>query len=170
PGPGYPAALGHSRAAHRRRLRRGRRSAAALRPLPPGAGRRRGLRGGLRSRRRLDARRPEPGGGERTALCEEGIATISISYRLAPAHRFPAPLDDVRRGLRWVRAHADELGIDPARIALLGVSAGAHLAVLAHLARDVAPLAPDLPPDLRDVSESVLAVIAHYRPYHLAPP
>ena len=110
---------------------------------------------------------PSQAAGNALHFAKNGISTISISYRLAPAHRFPAPLDDVRRGLRWVRAHADELGIDPARIALLGVSAGAHLAVLAHLARDLAPLAPDLPSDLRAVSESVRAVIAHYGPYDL---
>jgi acetyl esterase/lipase len=111
---------------------------------------------------------PSQAAGNALHFAKNGIATVSISYRLAPAHRFPAPLDDVRRGLRWVRAHANELGIDPARIALLGVSAGAHLAVLTHLARDVARLAPDLPSDLRDVSESVRAVIAHYGPYDLA--
>ena len=84
-----------------------------------------------------------------------------------PASRFPAPLDDVRHGLRWVRAHAGELGIDPERLALLGVSAGAHLAVLAHLAHDIADLAPDLPGPLREVSESVRCVIAHYGPYDI---
>jgi acetyl esterase/lipase len=111
---------------------------------------------------------PSQAAGNALHFARHGIATISISYRLAPDHRFPAPLDDVRRGLRWVRAHAAELGIDPQRIALLGLSAGAHLAMLAHLARDIDALAPDLPPDLRDVSESVRAVIAHYGPYDLA--
>src|SRR4030095_8220044 len=74
----------------------------------------------------------------------------------------------VRRGLRWVRAHADELAIDPERIALLGLSAGAHLGPLAHLAPDGAALAPDLPPELRDVPETVRAVVGHYGPYDLA--
>src|SRR5439155_17182625 len=84
-------------------------------------------------------------------------------------HRFPAQLDDVRRGLRYVRAHAAELGIDPERVALLGLSAGAHLAMLAHLARDVPALAPVLDdPTLDRVSEDVRAVIAHYGPYDLS--
>ena len=77
---------------------------------------------------------PSQAAGNALHFARRGIATVSISYRLAPAHRFPAPLDDVRRGLRYVRAHAAELGIDPERIALLGLSAGAHLAMLAHLA------------------------------------
>jgi acetyl esterase/lipase len=110
---------------------------------------------------------PSQAAGNALHFARAGIATVSISYRLAPASRFPAPLDDVRHGLRWVRAHAGELGIDPERLALLGVSAGAHLAVLAHLAHDIADLAPDLPGPLREVSESVRCVIAHYGPYDI---
>src|SRR5438045_8745605 len=78
---------------------------------------------------------PSQAAGNALHFARRGIATISLSYRLAPAHRFPAPLDDVRRGLRYVRAHAAELGIDPERIALLGLSARAHLAMLTPLAR-----------------------------------
>jgi acetyl esterase/lipase len=111
---------------------------------------------------------PTQAAGNALHFARRGIATVALSYRLAPAHRFPAALDDVRRGLRWVRAHADELAIDPERIALLGLSAGAHLGLLAHLARDVAALAPDLPPELRDVPETVRAVVGHYGPYDLA--
>jgi acetyl esterase/lipase len=111
---------------------------------------------------------PSQAAGNGLHFARRGIATVSISYRLAPAHRFPACLDDVRRGLRHVRAHAAEFGVDPDRLVLMGLSAGAHLAVLAHLARDVAALDPDLPPELRDVPEDVLGVIAHYGPYDLA--
>jgi len=111
---------------------------------------------------------PSQAAGNALHFARRGIATVSISYRLAPGHRFPAPLDDVRRGLRWVRAHAEELGIDPTRIVLLGLSAGAHLAILAHVAHALPELAPDLPPDLRDVSEDVLGVMLHYGPYDLA--
>ena len=110
---------------------------------------------------------PSQAAGNALHFARRGIATISISYRLAPADRFPAPLDDVRHGLRWVRAHADELGVDRERLALLGLSAGAHLAMLAHVARGVAALEPDLPPELRDVSEDVRAVIVHYGPFDL---
>jgi acetyl esterase/lipase len=111
---------------------------------------------------------PSQAAGNGMHFARHGIATVSISYRLAPAHRFPAALDDVRRGLRHVRAHAAEFGIDPDRLVLMGLSAGAHLAMLAHLARDLAPLAPDLPAELRDVPEDVLGVIVHYGPYDLA--
>jgi acetyl esterase/lipase len=110
---------------------------------------------------------PSQAGGNALHFARRGIATISISYRLAPTHRFPAQLDDVRRGLRHVCANADRFGVDPTRLILMGLSAGAHLAMLAHLARTHAALEPDLPPDLRDVSEEVVGVIAHYGPYDL---
>jgi acetyl esterase/lipase len=110
---------------------------------------------------------PSQAAGNALHLARRGIATVSVSYRLAPEHRFPAALDDVRRGLRHVRAHAGELGIDPERIALLGLSAGAHLAMLAHVAHGVPELAPDMPAALAAVAEDVRAVVLHYGPYDL---
>jgi alpha-L-fucosidase 2 len=56
---------------------------------------------------------------------------FSIDYRLAPAHRWPACLDDVQTAIRWVKAHAAEFKGDPQRIALFGHSAGGHLVCLA---------------------------------------
>jgi acetyl esterase/lipase len=111
---------------------------------------------------------PSQAAGHGLRFAREGIATVAISYRLAPRHHFPAPLDDVRRGLRYVRANASALGIDPDRIALMGLSAGAHLAALAHLAREIPALGPDLPTDLAGVSEDVRALVLHYGPYDLS--
>jgi acetyl esterase/lipase len=64
-------------------------------------------------------------------LAARGVAVASLSYRLAPAHRWPAQRDDVRAGVAWVRANATRLGIDPARLTLLGRSAGAQIATAA---------------------------------------
>jgi acetyl esterase len=62
---------------------------------------------------------------------------VSPTYRLAPESPFPSGVDDARDSLAWVVEHADELGINPERVAVMGDSAGGNLAaVVSLLARD----------------------------------
>ncbi len=58
-----------------------------------------------------------------------GIDAFVVQYRVSP-HHFPLPLLDARRAVRWVRYHAEEYGINPEKIAIMGSSAGGHLAAL----------------------------------------
>jgi acetyl esterase/lipase len=76
-------------------------------------------------------------GGDRRAMHAEmrflaagGYAAATVSYRLTRGarDRFPAAVDDARCAVRWLRANAPTLGLDPARVGVLGFSAGAHLA------------------------------------------
>lgn len=71
-------------------------------------------------------------------LAERGIAVLAIGYRLVSGerNRYPAAVEDVKAALNFVHASAAELKVDPARIGLMGSSAGAHLAALVALTAD----------------------------------
>lgn len=98
-------------------------------------------------------------------LVEAGIATASVEYRLSGTATYPAPVRDVVAAVRWVRANEPGWNIDTERVALLGGSAGAHLAALVA----GAPEHPNFQPDGFDVdaSAAVEAAVLHYGIYDL---
>ena len=61
-------------------------------------------------------------------LNKHGVAGIILTYRLGPKYNHPTELHDAQRAIRYTRAHATEWGIDPARVGVMGFSAGGHLA------------------------------------------
>ena len=115
-----------------------------------------------------------PGGGYRTLVMEKegadaarwlsahGIEAFVLQYRLGPRYRFPAPIDDGARAIRYVRSHAHEFGLAEDKIGVWGFSAGAHLAgYLATVHDDGQPRAAD--PVDRASDRPDFAVLAYGR-------
>ncbi|WP_206026301.1 alpha/beta hydrolase [Roseimicrobium sp. ORNL1] len=82
----------------------------------------------------------------------QGYAVACVEYRLAPRHQWPAPREDMRQALAWLKAHADELDIDATRFVLLGRSAGGQIASASAV-------------DLRD--PAIRGCIAIYAPHDM---
>ena len=73
----------------------------------------------------------------RPLVADLQCVVVSVEYRLAPETNFPGPIEDCYAGLAWTIAHADRLGIDPARLGVMGQSAGGgYAAALALMVRD----------------------------------
>ncbi len=100
-------------------------------------------------------------------LASHGYVTASAEYRLSGEAPFPAAEYDVKAAIRYLRAHADDYGIDPERIAIWGSSAGGHLASLAAVTCDGAGLAP-YAAEQADVSDCVNAAAIWYGVFDFA--
>ena len=119
-------------------------------------------------------------------LCPFGYVVFSINYRLSsrPNATWPAQIEDVQKALRFIRANAARFGIDPDRVASLGMSAGGHLATMVALRDDPAGPAGrvsiainldgehdmTMPPEqvMADFEEILTAVMGHGAPWSAA--
>lgn len=102
-----------------------------------------------------------------THFASRGFVVATVSYRLLREAPFPAAVQDVMTAVRWMRAHATELGVDPAKIAVVGGSAGGHLSMMAGYAAD----RPEFSVGSHSgVSSRVAAVVTLYGPYDLTTP
>lgn len=80
-------------------------------------------------------------------FARRGYVAITIDYRLAPKHRWPAHIHDCKAAIRWLRAHAAEYGVNPNRIGAMGSSAGGHLAQFLAVTNDVREFDGDTAPN-----------------------
>ena len=99
-------------------------------------------------------------------FAQSGYACATIGYRLAPAHPFPAQVNDVKCAARFLRAHADQYGIDPQRLGAVGFSAGAHLSMMLGVMDKSDGLEGD--GGWPDRPSKVQAVVAYFGPTDLA--
>jgi acetyl esterase/lipase len=94
-------------------------------------------------------------------LAARGYVAVTITYRLAPDHQFPAAVEDSKAAVRWVRANAAKYHVDPNRIGALGDSAGAHLALFLAVTNNVHDFDGDQNPGQ---SSAVQCAVSYYGP------
>ncbi|MGH9274521.1 MAG: alpha/beta hydrolase fold domain-containing protein [Acidimicrobiales bacterium] len=98
-------------------------------------------------------------------MAAQGWVGFNVNYRLSPSVAFPEHLIDLKRGLAFIREHADEYGIDPDFICVTGGSAGGHLsALMALTAND-----PDYQPGFEDADTGLAAAVPFYGVYDFTP-
>ena len=96
-----------------------------------------------------------------------GYVVATVSYRLVGEAPFPACIEDVKCAVRWMRAHAEQYGINPDAIAAIGGSAGGHLSMMLGYSPDVPEL--EGTGGHEDYSSAVQAVVNLYGPTDLTP-
>jgi acetyl esterase/lipase len=95
-------------------------------------------------------------------LAEQGWVCLAIDYRVAPHHRWPRHITDVKTAIAWARANVDRFGGDRNFVAVAGCSAGGHLAALAGLTPDDPALAEHLPDGADSSVDAVVGIYGRY--------
>jgi acetyl esterase/lipase len=87
-----------------------------------------------------------------------GYVGVSVSYRFAPMYKWPSQVQDAKTAVRYLRAHADEYNIDPARVGVMGESAGGYLALMTGVTSPTDNLEGD---ELLEFSSRVQCVVSY---------
>ena len=98
-------------------------------------------------------------------LLEKGLTVMAVRHGSAPRYKVPEAEADVRRALRYIRLHSEELGIDEDRLGVYGGSAGGHLSLMLGLASDDGVM--DSSDEILRTPARVAAVVAYYPPVDL---
>ncbi len=93
-------------------------------------------------------------------LAAQGHVVIDLAYTLLPKANLCSMVADVYRGIYWIKTNADDLGVSPEHVVLMGGSAGGHISLLAAYAKSDSPLRPDDLPPAADLS--VCGVVTYY--------
>ena len=102
-----------------------------------------------------------------TALAQQQYVAVSIDYRLAPDSVFPAPVEDVKCAVRWIRENAHAQRMDTRRIVAMGASAGAHLVVMLGTTQGMAQFEGS--GGHSNQSSAIDAMVLHGGPFALGP-
>lgn len=95
-------------------------------------------------------------------LARQGWVCLSVNYRVAPHHRWPKHIDDVKAAIAWARANVDRFGGDRNFVAIAGCSAGGHLAALAGLTANAPDMQAHLAPGSDTSVDGVVGIYGRY--------
>ena len=147
-----------------RRPLRGQPRAGARRLAPQGSARATRAGADLRSRAApgCTARSMLQGSALMSGLAEQGWVCLAIDYRVAPHHRWPRHITDVKTAIAWARANVDKFGGDRNFVAVAGCSAGGHLSALAGLTPDDPQYEAKLPEGADSSVDAVVGIYGRY--------
>lgn len=94
-------------------------------------------------------------------LAAQGHVIMDVAYRMCPETDFSGIIGDAKRAIAWMKANANRFGVDPAKVVVMGASAGGHMSLLSAYAPQDERMIPD---DVRGEDLSVKAVVSYYGP------